>query len=109
MVPTLTMLGRFSECTRWLIDGPARLDEAVTLGIMTKGTGAGRAGSHRDRQGWPACSAGGSILGGSSAQGDRKPSRHRIWPTRIPSAPIPLIHASACAGISRRDPGVCGR
>jgi len=30
MVPTLTMLGRFSECTRWLIEGAARPDEEVT-------------------------------------------------------------------------------
>ncbi len=44
MVPTLTMLGRFSECTRWLMEGAARLDEEVTPSIMTKGVCAGRAG-----------------------------------------------------------------
>jgi hypothetical protein len=38
------MLGRFSECTRWLIEGPAKLDE-VTMSIMTKGVGVGWTGA----------------------------------------------------------------
>ena len=49
IVPTLTMLGRFSECTRWLIEGAARLDEGVTLSIMTNGLG--RAGTGADGYG----------------------------------------------------------
>src|SRR5581483_7061398 len=49
MVPTLTMFGRLSECTRWLMEGPARLDE-VTLSIMTKGADAGWTGGNRHRQ-----------------------------------------------------------
>jgi hypothetical protein len=49
MVPTLTMLGLLSECTRWLMEGPARLDE-VTLVIMTKGADAGWTGGNRHRQ-----------------------------------------------------------
>jgi hypothetical protein len=49
MVPTLTMLGRFSECTRWLMEGPAKLDE-VTVSIMTKAANAPWTGGGRDRQ-----------------------------------------------------------
>ncbi|HEX2298769.1 MAG TPA: hypothetical protein VHH34_09665 [Pseudonocardiaceae bacterium] len=43
-MPTLTILGRFSECTRWLMEGAAKLDEEVTSSIMTKGVGQDRAG-----------------------------------------------------------------
>jgi len=43
------MLGRFSECTRWLMEGPARLDE-VTVSIMTKAANAAWTGGGRDRR-----------------------------------------------------------
>ena len=49
MVPTLTMLGLFSECTRWLMEGPARLDEvtvsSMTKGVDVSGTGADECGA----------------------------------------------------------------
>ena len=31
MVPTLTMFGRFSECTRWLMEGAAVVTRALCL------------------------------------------------------------------------------
>jgi hypothetical protein len=43
------MLGRLSECTRWLMEGPATLDE-VTLSIMTKAVNTGWTGGGRDSQ-----------------------------------------------------------
>ena len=48
MVPTLTMLGLFSECTRWLMEGPARLDE-VTVSSMTKGVDVSGTGADECR------------------------------------------------------------
>ncbi|GAA2826383.1 hypothetical protein GCM10010452_63390 [Crossiella cryophila] len=43
MVPTLTMFGRFSECTRWPMEGAA----VVTRRIMSCGSNARWAGSGR--------------------------------------------------------------